>query len=151
MVVPPSWVVVPSPQVRDAVCFEGGVLESGVLKSGVLESGVLESGAARLAHPAGEVLLGPFAAAAWLRALIAIGLLQGRGGRPDQPGVDRAPLSGRGLLDRDLELLGQAYVDPRGGAVLGEQQAAVRRAVCRGRSVLRREPERPGGWRGHDE
>src|SRR5262249_10869621 len=63
---------------------------------------------------------------------------------------DRAPLGGRGLLDRGLELLGQAYVDPRGGAVLGDQQAALRRAVYRRRSVLGREPERLGGWQGHD-
>ena len=85
----------------------------------------------RLAHPAGEALPGPFPAAAWLGTLIAIGPLQGGGRRPDQPGVDRAPLPGRGLLDRGLELLGQAYVDPRGRAVLGDRAA---------RSPARRRP-----------
>src|ERR1035441_10833935 len=125
MAVPQSWVGKPSPQAGDVASGK---------RSG------------RLGAPAGEALLGPFPAAAGLEALIASGRLQAGGGRPAQPGVDRAPLLGRGLLDRGLELLGQAYVDPRGGAVLGDQQIDVRRAAGGRRSVLGREVERL--WRG---
>jgi len=98
--------------------------------------------AVRLAHPAGESLLGPFAAR--FGALIKIGPLQGSGGRPDQPGVDRAPLDGCAFLDRGLELLGQAYVDPRGvPSTVAAASCAVRPTDSAGAAVTTKPGSRP--------
>ena len=58
-----------------------------------------------------------------------------RGRRADEPRVDRQPLAGGGLLHGGLELLGQAQVDARRGALLAvgrrEQRRRRRRAPGR--------------------
>ena len=69
-----------------------------------------------------------------------------RGGGADEPGVDRQPLAGRGLLDAGLELLGQAEVDAR-VAASSASGGARRRGLPRrlGRLVGRRRRDDEAG------
>ena len=96
----------------------GGVL---LRRSGSKSVGGVKRTAGRSADPAGVGLAEP--AAALRRAAVAVVARERGGGGADEPGVDRQPLAAGGLLDAGLELLGQAEVDPRRGALVGRPAA----------------------------
>src|SRR4051812_25138422 len=76
-----------------------------------------KGGAATIsAGPAGETL----AADRSPRGARPVAGLDRGGGGPDQPGVHRQAVTAGGLLDAGLELVGQAEVDPRHRAVVGD-------------------------------
>src|SRR5215467_6045925 len=97
-----------------------------------------------LPHPAGVAL--PAQRRAPGRAAVAR-LQRGRG-RAHEPGVDREPRLGGGLLDPALEVLGEAEADPRRGPLLALRRDR-RRDLRRGRAWLL---ERVLGrwWRHHE-
>jgi hypothetical protein len=59
--------------------------------------------------------------------------VDGGGGRPDEPRVDRDAGVGGGLLDADLEVLGEPQADPYGRVVLAGRGWWLRR--CGGRCL----------------
>src|SRR5215831_16926660 len=81
-----------------------------------------------LPHPAGVALPGPRRAPAGAVAGVA-GFQRGRG-RADEPGVDREPRLGGGLVDLALEMFGEAEADPRRPPLLavrcGRRRGTVR-------------------------
>ena len=64
--------------------------------------------------------------------------VQGGGGRPDQPGIDRKPLAGGGVIDPGLEVIGHAQVDPRHPALVADEGRPRPRPRPTGRSASRR-------------
>src|SRR5215468_12792082 len=86
-----------------------------------------------LPHPAGVAL--PAQRRAPRRAAVAVAGLQRGRRRADEPGVDREPGLGGGLLDPALEVFGEPEADPRRRPLLALRRGRWRR-VRRGRSGL---------------